>query len=72
MQINHITIHSERITRPLTFAICPDFHNGDVELTLAACRGADAILIVGDLVDRHDHRTNGFDKRAPFFAPPTV
>ena len=66
MQINHITIHSERITRPLTLAVCPDFHNGDVELTLAACRGVNAILVVGDLVDRHDHRTNGFDNAVRF------
>ena len=66
MQINHITIHSPRITQPLTFAVCTDFHNGDVDLTLASCRGADAILIVGDLVDRHDHRSNGFDNAVRF------
>lgn len=73
MQINHITIHSGRITSPVTFAVCPDFHNGDVDLTLAACQGADAILIVGDLVDRHDRRTNGFDNAVRFLnEAPTV
>lgn len=75
MQINHITIRSRRIPRPLTLAFVPDFHNGDAELTLAACQGADAILIGGDLVDRHAHRDNGFDNavqflhRAPQMAP---
>ena len=75
LEINHITIRSEKITQPVTFAVCPDFHNGDVDLTLASCQEADAILIVGDLVDRHDHRTNGYDnavcflQEAPDMAP---
>ena len=71
--INHITVRSPRITRPLTLAITPDFHNGDVEETLAACQGVDAILIVGDLVDRHDRRTNGYDNAVRFLqAAPEV
>ena len=75
MQINHITVQSPKITKPVTFAVCPDFHNGDVEKTLAACQGADAILIVGDLIDRHAHFTNGYDnavrflEKAPDVAP---
>lgn len=75
LEINHITVHSAKIAHPLTFALCPDFHNGDVDLVLSACQGVDAILVAGDLVDRHDHRTNGFDnavrflKEAPDVAP---
>ncbi|MBQ2930795.1 MAG: metallophosphoesterase [Clostridia bacterium] len=75
LEINHITVYSAKIAHPLTFALCPDFHNGDVSLVLSACRGVDAILVAGDLVDRHDHRTNGFDnavrvlKEAPDVAP---
>ena len=75
MQINHITIHSPKIMQPLTLAVCPDFHNGKVEPVLAACHGVDAILIVGDLVDRHAKRTNGYDNavrvlnEAPDIAP---
>lgn len=75
LEINHITVRSEKIAQPLTFAVCPDFHNGDVELVLSACQGADAILVAGDLVDRHDRRTNGFDnavrflEKAPDVAP---
>lgn len=66
LEINHITVRSAKIAHPLTFAVCPDFHNGDVGLVLSACRCVDAILIAGDLVDRHDHRTNGFDNAVRF------
>ena len=75
MQINHITVHSPKFVQPLTFAVCPDFHDGDVSSVLAACQGVDAILVVGDLVDRHDHRTQGYHnavqflKHAPDVAP---
>lgn len=75
LEINHITVYSAKIAHALTFALCPDFHNGDVDLVLSACRDVDAILVAGDLVDRHDHRTNGFDnavrflKEAPDVAP---
>ena len=66
MQINHITVQSPKIVQPLTLAVCPDFHNGDVSSVLAACQGVDAILIVGDLVDRHAKRTNGYDNAVRF------
>lgn len=66
MQINHITVQSSKIMQPLTLSVCPDFHNGDVSSVLAACQGVDAILIVGDLVDRHDHRTQGYHNAVRF------
>ena len=47
------TIRSEKITGKLTLAVVSDLHNapyGDVTADLAAC---DAILVPGDLVDRH-------------------
>lgn len=65
-EINHITVYSPKITHPLTLAVCPDFHNGNVDLVLSACQGADAILVVGDLVDRHAHFTNGYDNAVRF------
>lgn len=65
-EINHITVHSPKISHPLTLAVCPDFHNGNVDLVLSACQGADAILVVGDLVDRHAHFTNGYDNAVRF------
>ena len=75
MTINHITVRSPRITQPLTLALCPDFHNGDANSVLTVCKGVDAILIIGDLVDRHARRNNGYDNaveflcRAPEVAP---
>ena len=66
MLINHVTVQSSKIVQPLTLAVCPDFHNGDVSSVLAACQGVDAILVVGDLVDRHDHRTQGYHNAVRF------
>ena len=66
LEINYITVRSAKITQPLNLAICPDFHNGDLDMLLPALKGMDAILVVGDLVDRHDHRTNGFDNAVRF------
>lgn len=68
LEINYITLRSERIQSPLTLAVCPDFHNGDFEALRPALKGVDAILIVGDLVDRHDKRTNGYDNALTFLA----
>ena len=64
--INHITVSSEKITHPLTLALCPDFHNGDADSILSACKGVDGILIAGDLVDRHARRCNGYDNAVRF------
>ncbi len=75
MQVNPITVRSEKLARPLTLALCPDFHNGDWDALKKALAGVDGILLAGDLVDRHDHRTNGYDnalrvlEEAPRMAP---
>ncbi len=75
MQINHITVRSERIPAALTLAFCPDFHDGDWAALRQHLAGVDAILIAGDLVDRHDHRTGGYEnalrvlREAPEIAP---
>lgn len=66
MEINHITVRSSKVERPLTLAVCPDFHDGDVDALCRAVQGADAILIVGDLVDRHAHFSNGYDNAVRF------
>ena len=66
MQINYITVRSERVKKPLVLAVCPDFHDGDFEPLRPALKGVDAILIVGDLVDRHAKRTNGYDNALRF------
>lgn len=75
MQTNHITFKSSRIIHPLTLAVCTDFHNGNFDALPAKLAGVDAILIVGDLVDRHAKLTNGYDnairflEEAPDIAP---
>lgn len=53
MQKNTITVTSDKITQPFTFAFAADFHNGDADESLSLMRGCDAILIGGDLVNRH-------------------
>lgn len=74
-EINHYTVRSGKIVHPLTLAVCPDFHDGDVRALCQAVQGADAILIAGDLVDRHARRSNGYDnalrflQAAPHIAP---
>lgn len=52
-QINSITVRSGKITKPLTFAVVADLHNGPFEDLLPHLQRCNAILIVGDLVDRH-------------------
>lgn len=52
-QINHITVRSPRIEQPLTLALVSDLHDGPFEDVLPVLAQCDAILIVGDLVDRH-------------------
>lgn len=72
LQIVHHTVRSEKIDRPVTFALVSDLHNGPYDQALPALQEADAILIVGDLVNRH--RTGyanavQFLKDAPAIAP---
>ena len=52
-EVNHVTVRSGRISRPLTLAVCADLHDGPFEDVLPHLTGCDAILIPGDLVDRH-------------------
>ena len=52
-QVNHVTVRSPRITRPLTLAVVSDLHNGPYADVLPHLQGCDAILIPGDLIDRH-------------------
>lgn len=66
MQTNHITVRSERIREPLTLAVCTDFHNGRVKGLARKLAGVDAILVVGDLVDRHAKLRNGYDHAVRF------
>lgn len=75
LETNDVTLRSGRISAPLTFAVCSDFHNGDFDALRPLLKGVDAILIPGDLVDRHEHRDKGYEnalrflEEAPTIAP---
>ena len=71
-QINSITVRSGKITKPLTFAVVADLHNGPWREAIPALERADAILILGDLVNRHrpgHEYAADFLKTAPQMAP---
>lgn len=71
-EVNHYTVRSAKITKPLTLAVVADLHNGAYEDLLPHLQGVDAILILGDLVNRHrsDYATAvQFLKDAPQIAP---
>ena len=71
-EVNHITVRSPRIRRPLTLALAADLHDGPFEALLPHMAGCDAILIVGDLIDRHSggyEQGLRFLQAAPEIAP---
>ncbi|MBE5804870.1 MAG: hypothetical protein E7316_10220 [Clostridiales bacterium] len=71
-QVNHQTVRSEKIGKALTFALVADLHNGPYEDVLPALQGVDAILILGDLINRHRKgyaNAVEFLKDAPQIAP---
>ena len=57
------TIRSPKIPRRLVFAVAPDLHSQDFDDVMDDFRAADAILVPGDLVNRH--RRN-YDEAARF------
>lgn len=72
MQITEYTLRHERIRKPLTLAVATDLHNGAYTEALPALRRADAILIVGDLINRHRpgyDQALAFLQEAPEIAP---
>lgn len=71
-QVTEYTVASEKITQPLTLAVVADLHDDDYRNVLPELRRADAILIVGDLVNRHRNgylRAVRFLREAPDIAP---
>lgn len=70
--ITHAHVCAPQITRPLTLAVVSDLHNGAYGDSLPDMRRADAILIVGDLLDRHHpgyENAAAFLRDAPACAP---
>lgn len=71
-EVNHITVRSGRIGYPLTLAVVSDLHDGPFADVLPYLTGCDAILIAGDLVDRHSggyEQAMRFLQAAPDIAP---
>ena len=64
MQKNTITVTSNKITQPLTFAFAADFHNGDADEALSLMRGCDAILIGTAATDGATPRASSTSRRA--------
>ncbi|MBR3765469.1 MAG: metallophosphoesterase [Clostridia bacterium] len=67
-QVNHITVRSRKIRQPLTLAVVSDFHDGLWEDLLPHLQGSDAILLPGDLVDRH---SGGYERGLRFLKEAT-
>ena len=74
--ITRRTVISPKILRPLNLAFLADLHDGPYGDVLPELKTADAILIAGDLVDRHHHRglhnALAFAREVPRLAPTFV
>lgn len=71
-RVTRCTVRSPRLQEPLTLALVADLHNGPYEDVLPHLRRADAILILGDLMDRHRQGfalASAFLQDAPRCAP---
>lgn len=71
-EVNHVTVRSPRLAQPLRLAVAADLHDGRFEDALPHMEGCDAILIVGDLIDRHSggyEQGLRFLQAAPGIAP---
>ncbi len=53
--VTHRTVHSPKLRNSHTFAVVTDLHNGAYDDLLDTMASADAILIAGDLLNRHRH-----------------
>jgi len=52
-KLTEYTFRSDRIERPLKFAVASDLHSASFDDVLDVFRSCDAVLVPGDLVDRH-------------------
>ena len=72
-RIIHTTeARSAKIAEPLTFAVAPDIHSGQYADVLEAMLGCDAVLLPGDLMDRHrrnNSRAAEFLRTVPEIVP---
>ena len=71
-QLTEYTFHSEKIERPLRLAVAADIHSSPFDDVLEEFTRCDAVLIPGDLVDRHRRNNENayrFLEAAPECAP---
>ena len=61
-KLTEYTFRTDKITSPLRFAVAPDIHSSPFEDVLEEFARCDAVLLPGDLVDRH-RRNNGNAER---------
>ena len=59
----HYTVRSRKIPRKMTFAVAADLHTAHFDDVMPDFRAADAVLVPGDLVNRH---RDGFQEAARF------
>ena len=52
-KLTEYTFRTDKITAPLRLAVAPDIHSSPFEDVLEEFSRCDAVLIPGDLVDRH-------------------
>ncbi|MGN0778820.1 MAG: metallophosphoesterase [Aristaeellaceae bacterium] len=72
LRITHHRLVSDKVPQSMTFAVVTDLHNGPYGAALPHLQGVDAILIVGDLVNRHHpgyELAVEFLREAPAMAP---
>ena len=71
--ITRYTVASPKLRHPLNLAFMADLHDGPFEDALPALEDVDAIVIAGDMVDRHHHRglhhAMAFARTVPHIAP---
>ena len=71
-EITELTVRSPRVRRRLTFAVVADLHNAPFRDVAEPLQSADAILILGDLINRHRRGfrwAEEFLREAPRWAP---
>ena len=52
-KLTEYTFRSDKIDQPLRFAVAPDLHSSPFDDVLEEFARCDAVLLPGDLVDRH-------------------
>ena len=70
--LTEYTFRTDRVDRPLRLAVAPDIHSSPFEDVLEEFSRCDAVLIPGDLVDRHRRNHSNalrFLETAPDCAP---